>query len=304
MSNGFQNCPNCGRLISADATVCQHCGATITAPVYENIDGNNSGQGPNSQVSDVVAKRFNWGAFFFNWIWCLIYKQYIMAIVILVAGFIPFLGLLVVIGLQIYLGIKGNTWAWQAKHYKSVEEFHAIHKKWAIWGVVLPLIGILVAGIIVTTIAVSSLQNNSNVKDNKIPAPFSIFINNAKPQRHRIAMKKSVSILSHNVAINEAEDKPLHDFSSEGLTNYFLENLPGEKIAKNKFKTFDGMTYTFVGDGRCADNDDCYVKIDTNGDMGPNEEWIDEDDPKDIITVYLINENNYVKLYLPDAIDD
>lgn len=103
---------------------------------------NNSGQGPNTEVPDIVAKRFNWGAFTFSWIWGLGNKTYI-TLLTLVLVFIPFVGNIAAIIANIIFGIKGNRWAWQNKQWKSIEHFHKVQKTWACWG-----IGLMIAGLI------------------------------------------------------------------------------------------------------------------------------------------------------------
>ena len=102
---------------------------------------NNSGQG-DVPVVKVVTDKFNWGAFFFSWIWGICYKKWIMLLVI-VAYMIPFVGALIGLGLQIWFGINGNKWAWQSKRYRSIQEFHEIHKKWATAGVILMIINLI-----------------------------------------------------------------------------------------------------------------------------------------------------------------
>ena len=65
-------------------------------------------------------------------------------LLIILAYLVPFVGPLVGLGLQIWFGINGNKWAWQSKRYRSIQEFHEIHKKWAIAGVSLMIINIVV----------------------------------------------------------------------------------------------------------------------------------------------------------------
>ena len=103
---------------------------------------NNSGQG-DVPVVRVVTDKFNWGAFFFSWIWGIYYKKWIMLLII-PAYMIPFLGMILGFGLQIWFGINGNKWAWQSTRYKSIQEFHDIQKKWATVGVWLIIINIIV----------------------------------------------------------------------------------------------------------------------------------------------------------------
>lgn len=103
---------------------------------------NNSGQGPQAVAPAEVLTGFNWGAFFLNWIWGLGNKTYI-ALLSLLAGFVPFIGGLIALGLIIWFGIKGNEWAWQNKKWESVDHFHSVQKTWATWGIVLFVLGIV-----------------------------------------------------------------------------------------------------------------------------------------------------------------
>ncbi len=108
---------------------------------------NNSGQGPNTEVPDIVAKRFNWGAFTFSWIWGLGNKTYI-TLLTLVLVFIPFVGNIAAIIANIIFGIKGNRWAWQNKQWKSIEHFHKVQKTWACWGIGLMITGLILFPVI------------------------------------------------------------------------------------------------------------------------------------------------------------
>lgn len=113
---------------------------------------NNSGLGKDSPVLDIVSKRFNWGAFLLTWIWGLGNRSYITLLIFPVSllGLIPFVGFFITLGICIWFGIKGNTWAWQNKQWKSIEHFHEVQKKWAVGG----LITFVVFGLIIPLIAV------------------------------------------------------------------------------------------------------------------------------------------------------
>ena len=91
---------------------------------------NNSGEGKYSQVSDDIAKRFNWGAFFFTFIWGIFNNTWI-TLIYLVLAFIPGIRYLNIF-VSIWFGIKGNKWAWQNKKWKSITEFHYVQMYWAI----------------------------------------------------------------------------------------------------------------------------------------------------------------------------
>ena len=105
----------------------------------QTIVENNSGMGKDIQVPEVVAKRFNWGAFLLSWIWGLGNGTYITLIGLLVC-FIPFVGGLIALGCSIWFGIKGNEWAWQNKRFNDVEHFHSYQRKWATAGVIVLLL--------------------------------------------------------------------------------------------------------------------------------------------------------------------
>lgn len=93
----------------------------------------------NPHIIQNDIKRFNWGAFFLTWIWG-IGNNVLETLWILVAGFIPFFGVLLTgIVLPIIFGIKGNEWALKNKQYESIEHFHRVQKTWAIIGLSLYL---------------------------------------------------------------------------------------------------------------------------------------------------------------------
>lgn len=80
-------------------------------------------------------QKFNWGAFFLTWIWGIGNKSYIAlwALLSCIVSAIPLIGVLA-IGFNIWLGIKGNEYAWQNKNWESVEQFNNVQKKWVIAG--------------------------------------------------------------------------------------------------------------------------------------------------------------------------
>ena len=94
---------------------------------------NSSGKGKDSEVPSEI-RTWNWGAFFLSVIWGLFNRTYIALLT-----FIPFVGVLMVF----VLGFKGNEWAWQNKHWKSIEQFQRVQKLWAKWGIILFIIGVI-----------------------------------------------------------------------------------------------------------------------------------------------------------------
>ncbi len=104
---------------------------------------NTSGQGPASQVPAEV-QRWNWGAFLLSWIWG-IGNNALLALLV----FVPFFG---VIWLFV-VGAKGSEWAWRNKRWDSVAQFRAVQRRWALWGVVAWVAGVLFVGLFVFGIA-------------------------------------------------------------------------------------------------------------------------------------------------------
>ena len=125
---------------------------------YENTDNY------TEQDLDVLykeLKKFNWGAFGLTVIWALcngvngeFWRYFGIIVLLFVLGFLfgaPAMGLavLVTFGISIYIGFKGNEWAWSGtKNWGSIDNFNKYQKKWVIgwiisfvfWWFVLPRI--------------------------------------------------------------------------------------------------------------------------------------------------------------------
>ena len=102
---------------------------------------NNSGAGPNVTVPEIITKKFNWGACLLSWIWGIFNRSY-LTFLVLIAVFVPFVGAIICIGLDIWFGIKGNEWAWQNKRWESAEYFHEVQRKWAVAGIIVFIVGL------------------------------------------------------------------------------------------------------------------------------------------------------------------
>ncbi|MCI5165641.1 MAG: hypothetical protein D3903_05980 [Candidatus Electrothrix sp. GM3_4] len=125
-----------------------------------------SGLGKESVVPPEIAK-WNWGAFFLNWIWGIGNSTYIAFLM-----FVPFVGFI----MPFILGAKGSEWAWQKKTWRDIDHFKQTQKKWAISGLVLCFIVFpLFIFITITTIngmiksseafkiSLATVQNNQEV---------------------------------------------------------------------------------------------------------------------------------------------
>ena len=82
--------------------------------------------------------KFNWGACLFNSTWlafnCNFWLGFfIVPILLSIVSTVTmgFGGFFAVIGLMVYLGLKGNEIAWKTRPYKNLEEFKKNQKIWA-----------------------------------------------------------------------------------------------------------------------------------------------------------------------------
>lgn len=81
-----------------------------------------------------VSNKWNWGAFCFSWIWGIFNGLY-WPLVIIVANFIPYVGIVISLGICIFLGLRGNKLAWKAWNAAPdvearKESFNHVQKKW------------------------------------------------------------------------------------------------------------------------------------------------------------------------------
>ncbi|WP_088241630.1 serine/threonine protein kinase [Calothrix rhizosoleniae] len=93
---------------------------------------NNSGCGINNQ-SEIVPEEiigWNWGAFFMPWLWLFPNRVWWGLL-----SFIPHIGW----AMAIFMGAKGNEWAWKSRYWRSIQQFKAHQRGWAIAGILLGL---------------------------------------------------------------------------------------------------------------------------------------------------------------------
>ncbi|MEO1065756.1 MAG: cytochrome c oxidase assembly factor Coa1 family protein, partial [Pseudomonadota bacterium] len=69
--------------------------------------------------------KWNWGAFWLNWIWGIAHSTYIALLM-----FVPFVNLVMVF----VLGAKGSKWAWKNRVWRDEEHFVKTQRGWAIAG--------------------------------------------------------------------------------------------------------------------------------------------------------------------------
>ena len=91
---------------------------------------NNSGCGISNLQAEVPEEilGWNWGAFFMPWFWLWTNQVWVGFFC-----FVPQIGWIMAIA----LGAKGNEWAWRSRRWRSIEQFKAHQRGWAISGLLI-----------------------------------------------------------------------------------------------------------------------------------------------------------------------
>lgn len=121
------------------------------------VFANNSGRGSlldNSvQVPDEI-HGWNWGAFFLPGVWCLTNHVWIGLIAWADPTLILSLGM-PWLTTGVILGFKGNEWAWKSRRWRSIAEFKAHQRAWAIAGWL--IVGTILAALLVILVIIGLL---------------------------------------------------------------------------------------------------------------------------------------------------
>jgi len=165
-----------GACVECNRTVCPECKVEFDGRIYCNsciekkMGGhvhssspsttgtfdNTSGMGSKAAVPPGLGD-WNWGGFLLTWIWGIGNSVWWSFLV-----FVPYLGFLV---MPWILAFKGNEWAWQSKHWDSIEQFKSMQHKWAVWGIALTITItalIVIAMVIGTIVLVLAIQNSGS----------------------------------------------------------------------------------------------------------------------------------------------
>jgi hypothetical protein len=127
----------------------------VPAPATTS-SANTSGQGSAAVVPEEV-KGWSWGGFWLSWIWGIGNNVWI-ALLALVP--VPFLAII----MMFVLGAKGREWAWQNKHWDSVAAFNQTQKTWGMVGLILAIIGIVLAVlwfILIGAVVISAIMHGA-----------------------------------------------------------------------------------------------------------------------------------------------
>ena len=103
-----------------------------------------------------TATGWNWGAFFFTWIWGLFNGAYVTLWGLLLS-IVPFGNIV----WAIVCGVNGSRWAWQGKPWASVEHFRSVQHRWAVAALVVFLVAVL--ALVLIAVALLARANTSGV---------------------------------------------------------------------------------------------------------------------------------------------
>jgi len=169
-------CCSCGRY------VCPECKVTIDGQIYCNqcLDSKlkvgawpgptppgtsyTSGLGALSQMPPGI-RGWNWGGFLLTWVWGIGNNVWISFIAL--CGILPYFGWVISLVMAIILGIRGNEWAWQNKHWDSIDHFKKTQRMWMWWGVGVLLLQVaLIAAVIVLIISLIMISATAGFDGN------------------------------------------------------------------------------------------------------------------------------------------
>jgi cytochrome oxidase complex assembly protein 1 len=90
---------------------------------------------PLNQPAEIPPEldRWNWGAFFLNWIWGVGNSTFIALLAL-----VPLVNIVMIF----VLGARGSRWAWQNRAWRSAEQFRRTQRNWAIAGLMVWVVGI------------------------------------------------------------------------------------------------------------------------------------------------------------------
>lgn len=84
---------------------------------------------PPSTGAPTLVGQWSWAGFVFNWLYLIGHNNVGLGVGLLIAmivlGWIPFLNLLIFLGVMLFVAIKGHEYAWSSGTYKNAEEFTA-----------------------------------------------------------------------------------------------------------------------------------------------------------------------------------
>lgn len=164
---GLITCPACGNSVSERAVSCPRCGEPINASdgnvgspakdyAYVDFEGKKFRPKKQKPANDDPAlveerlRKWNWGAFGLTWIWGVGNGVYWTLLLL-----IPGLGWIATPIAAIFLGLKGNSFAWDApdKEWEDIEHFRHVQRYWAIAAIIVWILVALITVVLIYSIS-------------------------------------------------------------------------------------------------------------------------------------------------------
>lgn len=178
---------------------------------WENMeDSNSSGHGISATLPGEI-DCWNWGAFFLHWVWGIGNNTFIAFLM-----FVPFLNVI----MMFVLGAKGSSWAWRNKRWESVEQFKAVQRKWAISGLIIHIVSIILL-ISRCSVGPSSIQSPYSLNP-----PSTLFEFNQEGSDSLVKM--AITKIESNRDVAELLGKPL----STGMRRVKMQTHDGVFVAQ------------------------------------------------------------------------
>jgi hypothetical protein len=160
MGCGQAVCPEC-KVEYAGKVYCNACiekmASGVDVPATAISVGNTSGMGRKAPVPPGLGD-WNWGGFLLTWMWGMGNNVWWSFLV-----FVPYLGAMV---MPWVLAFKGNEWAWQSRHWESIEHFKRVQRSWMLWGLWISIaLTVLITAIllIVLALVVQGLRQSGTI---------------------------------------------------------------------------------------------------------------------------------------------
>jgi len=125
------------------------------SPAYSgNRPSESLGNRSSSIQIERELSRWNWGAFYFGWIWGVFNKVYVslvqlvisilsFAVTVMGMGIIAPIFWLINIGISIWLGVKGSKMAWDNGAFRNLEHFRSSRHNWNVAAAIVFAVGVL-----------------------------------------------------------------------------------------------------------------------------------------------------------------
>ena len=163
------------------------------------MDNNTSGQGKESVIPPEI-QGWNWGAVLLSWIWGIGSNTYRAFWV-----FCPVVNAFMIV----YLGLKGNEWAWRHRRWESIAHFKKIQKKWVKAG--LTFVSVILFFCIAVTFLILSIFKDSE--------PYKIsmnYVTNSQEVMSRVGLPVEIGFVSGNMQTSGPEGFANISYSIEG----------------------------------------------------------------------------------------